>query len=58
MVTHTHIRTDVPGLWTVETVDSVKIAKILNNSWALRDSSTEDPLKVLVQVNASSEDCK
>lgn len=46
---------DVPGLWMVETLDSVKCADSLNRHWGLRDRG-DHPLRVLVQVNTSSED--
>ena len=45
----------VPGLWMVETLDSVKTADILNRHWSLRESG-DDPLRVLVQINTSNED--
>ena len=47
----------VPGLWMVETVDSIKVARTLNRQWSLRESM-EDRLKVLVQVNVSIEHSK
>lgn len=34
----------------IETVDSIKLADLLNSKWA-----KPDPLKVLVQVNTSQE---
>lgn len=37
----------------VETIDSIKIAKLLDRSWSLRDASSDSPLKVLVQVNGT-----
>ena len=45
----------VPGLWMVETLDSVKTADILNRYWSLRERG-DDPLRVLVQINTSNED--
>ena len=48
---------DVPGLWMVETLDSVKTADTLNRHWALRDRG-HDPLRVLVQINTSNEESK
>lgn len=44
----------VPGLWMVETVDTVKAARTLNRHWLYREKG-EGPLRVLVQVNISSE---
>lgn len=41
----------VPNLFMIETVDSVKLADLLNSKW-----SKAEPLKVLVQVNTSQED--
>lgn len=40
----------VPNLYMIETVDSIKLADLLNSKW-----SKPDPLKVLVQVNTSEE---
>lgn len=44
----------VPGLWMVETVDSIKAARTLDRQWSLREHR-EDQLRVLVQVNVSIE---
>lgn len=38
----------------IETVDSMKLADLLNQKWA--NISSDKPLKVLVQVNTSSEE--
>ena len=43
---------DVPGLWMVESVDSVKCARVLERWWEGR----EERLRVLIQVNTSYED--
>lgn len=53
----TKLLTNVPGLWMVETLDSVKTADSLNRHWALRDKG-DDPLRVLIQINTSNEDSK
>jgi pyridoxal phosphate enzyme (YggS family) len=47
---------DVPGLYLVETVDSIKLASALNAAWE-KQMKTER-LKVMVQVNTSDEDNK
>ncbi len=47
----------IPGLWMVETLESIKMAKRLNTCWGLRESGSHS-LKVLVQVNTSKEKCK
>lgn len=41
-----------PHLWMIETVDSKKLASILNKGW-----SGPEKLKVLVQINTSGEEC-
>lgn len=43
----------VPNLFMVETVDSIKLADALNNSWMKLEKPHQ--LKVLVQVNTSGE---
>ena len=43
----------VPGLWMVETLDSVKAARTLNRHWSYRE--VEQQLRVLVQVNIGSD---
>lgn len=40
----------VPNLYMIETVDSIKLADLLNSKW-----KSPEPLKVLVQVNTSQE---
>uniref|UniRef100_A0A7G3AQK8 Pyridoxal phosphate homeostasis protein n=2 Tax=Lutzomyia longipalpis TaxID=7200 RepID=A0A7G3AQK8_LUTLO len=48
----------VPGLYMIETVDSVNLATAINKAWEkFRKEETEN-LKVLVQVNTSAEDVK
>lgn len=46
----------IPNLFMVETVDSEKLALMLENS--VGKSKLENPLKVLVQVNTSNEEQK
>lgn len=51
----------VPHIWMVETVDSVRLATALNNSWQRkhqRQRQIRDKLKVMVQVNTSKEESK
>lgn len=48
--------TDVPNLFMIETVHSTKLASTLNAS--LEKSGVTQRLKVMVQVNSSSEDSK
>ncbi|GAB0087394.1 Pyridoxal phosphate homeostasis protein [Sergentomyia squamirostris] len=48
----------IPGLHMIETVDSQKLAEIVNRAWEKRRqevASTEERLRVLVQVNTSGE---
>ncbi len=47
----------IPGLWMVETLDSLKLANKLNTYWGLREFDSHS-LKVLVQVNTSKEECE
>ncbi|KAM4747210.1 pyridoxal phosphate homeostasis protein [Rhinophrynus dorsalis] len=46
----------VPNLHILETIDSVKLADKVNSSWQKKGSS--EKLKVMVQVNTSSEESK
>ena len=49
----------VPGLVAVETVDSVKLATLLNTAWAPQAAAQESRrLDVYVQVNTSGEETK
>ena len=45
---------EIPNLYVVETVDSLKLAKTLNSAWAKADRK----LKIFVQVHSSSEATK
>ncbi|KAG4077222.1 hypothetical protein HA402_005277 [Bradysia odoriphaga] len=47
-----------PGIYMIETIDSEKLATTVNNSWEKITKPNKEPLKVLVQVNTSSEDAK
>lgn len=65
MPNHMHMRmhlTEVPGLWMVETVDSYRSAKALNQRWGDRReksfSGSDSPLHVMLQVNTSREESK
>ncbi|XP_064382917.1 pyridoxal phosphate homeostasis protein-like isoform X2 [Halichondria panicea] len=49
--------TNIPGMWMVETLDSLKLANKLNSYWGLRENGSH-LLKVLVQVNTSKEESK
>lgn len=55
---------DVPNLWAVESVDSEKKLKLLNQGRGQRDISeedgldTEEKLRVFIQVNTSGEESK
>lgn len=40
----------------IETVDSEKIASVINTSWEKIAKPNREPLKVLVQVNTSNEE--
>lgn len=44
----------VPKLEMIQTVDSTKLADLLNQKWG--NVSPTEPLKVLMQVNTSSEE--
>ncbi|KAM4675005.1 pyridoxal phosphate homeostasis protein [Discoglossus pictus] len=54
--THINKLVAVPNLHMLETIDSVKLADKVNGSWQKKGSS--ERLKVMVQVNTSSEDSK
>lgn len=44
----------VPRLEMVQTVDSIKLADVLDKKWPV--PAAGGPLKILIQVNTSSED--
>eukprot|EP00300_Choanocystis_sp_HF-7_P012899 c18081_g1_i1.p1 GENE.c18081_g1_i1~~c18081_g1_i1.p1 ORF type:complete len:226 (-),score=43.54 c18081_g1_i1:144-821(-) len=46
----------IPNLWMVESVDSTKLSRELNN--ACKATRPQNPLNVLVQVNTSGEESK
>lgn len=45
----------VPNLFLVETVDSMKLADKVNNSWQRLRGASAQRLKVMVQINTSGE---
>ena len=45
----------VPGLWVVESVDSAKLASLLNDAAGAGSGGLHRPLRVMVQVNTSGE---
>ncbi|CAG5118012.1 unnamed protein product [Candidula unifasciata] len=47
---------DVPNLFVVETVDSIRLAKAINETWQRLNKI--DPLNVMAQVNTSGEESK
>lgn len=47
---------NTPGIYMIETIDSEKIASAVNASWEKVIKPNKEPLKVLVQVNTSSEE--
>ena len=47
---------DIPHLWMVETVDSLKLADLLNKACLKQNRPT--PLKILIEVATSTEDSK
>jgi PLP dependent protein len=47
---------DIPNLFMIETVDSAKLASAVDAAWQKR--ALPNKLKVMVQVNTSSEDSK
>lgn len=48
----------VKNLHMVESVDSEKLATALDNSWKNHGGSSENRLKIMVQINTSKEECK
>lgn len=46
----------VPNIYMVETINSDKLAQLLNASWGKLNKA--EPLKVMVQINTSGEDSK
>lgn len=48
----------VPNLFLVETVDSMKLADKVNNSWQRLRGASAQRLKVMVQINTSGEQSK
>uniref|UniRef100_A0A1L8E066 Pyridoxal phosphate homeostasis protein n=1 Tax=Nyssomyia neivai TaxID=330878 RepID=A0A1L8E066_9DIPT len=48
----------VPGLYMIETVDSIKLATGINKAWEKLRTEEMGHLKVLVQVKTSEEDAK
>lgn len=53
---------EVPNLWAVESVDSVKKANLLNKGRSEAetpsDSSSKEPLRIFIQINTSGEESK
>jgi uncharacterized pyridoxal phosphate-containing UPF0001 family protein len=49
---------EIPNLAVVESVDSFKLAKKLNDACDKIYDSTDKKLKIYLQVNTSSEDSK
>ncbi|KAK2182899.1 hypothetical protein NP493_331g05041 [Ridgeia piscesae] len=47
---------DVTNLFLIETIDSIKLASVVNSHWQKLDKT--DTLNVMVQVNTSQEDSK
>jgi len=47
---------DIPNLYMIETIDSIKLATAVDV--ALQQQTVSRQLKVMVQVNTSSEDSK
>jgi PLP dependent protein len=47
---------DIPNLFMIETVDSIKLATAVDAAWQRMGSS--EKLRVMIQVNTSSEDSK
>lgn len=45
----------VPGIFVVETVDSQKLASLLDGAWSKLEKPSNEKLKVMVQINTSSE---
>lgn len=43
----------IPGLYLIETIDSEKLAKVINDGWKRLNKTSK--LKVMVQVNTSNE---
>lgn len=47
---------NTPNLYMIQTIDSQKLANIVNTTWEKLDKPDKQPLRVLVQVNTSGED--
>lgn len=45
----------IPNLFMVETVDSEKLASALNNAYEKYRKTSDDRLRVMIQVNTSGE---
>lgn len=45
----------VPGIFVVETVDSQKLASLLDGAWSKLEKPNNEKLKIMVQINTSSE---
>uniref|UniRef100_A0A1B6LK24 Pyridoxal phosphate homeostasis protein n=1 Tax=Graphocephala atropunctata TaxID=36148 RepID=A0A1B6LK24_9HEMI len=48
----------VPGIFVVETVDTQKLATLLNNAWSKEEKPDKGKLNVMVQINTSGEEAK
>lgn len=50
------ILTGIPNLYMLHTVDSAKLADIIDKTWF--KLAKPEPLKIMIQVNTSGEDSK
>uniref|UniRef100_A0A1B6HFI3 Pyridoxal phosphate homeostasis protein n=1 Tax=Homalodisca liturata TaxID=320908 RepID=A0A1B6HFI3_9HEMI len=48
----------VPGIFVVETVDTEKLATMLDNAWSKQEKPNKEKLNVMVQINTSGEEAK
>lgn len=46
----------VPGIFVVETVDSQKLASLLDGAWSKLERPNKEKLKIMVQINTSNEE--
>jgi len=48
----------VPGIYVVETVDSDKLATLLDKAWGKQNQKSQDKLNIMIQINTSGEEAK
>ncbi|XP_054256965.1 pyridoxal phosphate homeostasis protein-like isoform X2 [Macrosteles quadrilineatus] len=48
----------IPGIFVVETVDSKKLATLLDKAWDRKDPKDQERLNIMIQINTSGEEAK